>query len=119
MRVLPNGLTVEIGADGKIVEENYAKLRVKDIRERLDSAGINYAGVKEKDALVKLLKTALTEATAAVPDDDSVATGGVILVCVHVCVCDENADVRQKRRLCQMMISWLQVGSSSCVCVCV
>ncbi len=86
MRVLPNGLTVEIGADGKIVEENYAKLRVKDIRERLDSAGINYAGVKEKDALVKLLNAALTEATAAAPEDDS-APAGEPFLCACVCVC--------------------------------
>ncbi len=83
IRVLPNGLQVEIGEDGQIIEENYAKLRVKDIRERLDSAGINYAGVKEKDALVKLLRSALAEATAATPEDDSAPAGW--LLCIIVC----------------------------------
>lgn len=51
VRVLPSGLTVELAEDGSIVEENYAKLRVKDIRERLDAAGISYAGVKVRKAL--------------------------------------------------------------------
>mmetsp|Transcript_8919 Transcript_8919/g.22272 ORF Transcript_8919/g.22272 Transcript_8919/m.22272 type:complete len:679 (+) Transcript_8919:127-2163(+) len=73
VRVLPNGITVSLNEDGSIVEENYAKMRVKDIRERLDAAGINYAGVKEKDALVKLLQTALAEATAS--SDDEGAAG--------------------------------------------
>jgi len=46
VRVLPNGLTVELGEDGKVIEEDVSKLRVKQIKERLDAANINTVGVK-------------------------------------------------------------------------
>jgi thioredoxin reductase len=39
-RVLSNGLTVEIDADGKIVAEDFSKMRVKEVQKRLDAAGI-------------------------------------------------------------------------------
>lgn len=76
VRVLSNGLAVEIGEDGKVVEENVAKLRVKEIRERLDAAGINTAGVKEKDELIKVLKSAIAEGMSQGSDDEGAQTGG-------------------------------------------
>ena len=44
-RVLSNGLTVEIDADGKIVAEDFSKMRVKEVQKRLDAAGIRYVCV--------------------------------------------------------------------------
>jgi len=70
IRVLPNGLTVELSEDGSVVDENYTKMRVKDIKERLDAAGISYAGVKEKDELVKVLRGAIAEALSPAVADD-------------------------------------------------
>jgi len=69
VRVLPNGMAVELAEDGSVVEENYAKMRVKEIKERLDSAGISYTGVKEKDELVKVLKGAISEALSPAGDE--------------------------------------------------
>jgi len=73
VRVLPNGLTVELAEDGSVVEENLSKLRVKEIRERLDAASIPYVGIKEKDALVNVLRTALAEASSATDAEDGAA----------------------------------------------
>jgi len=42
-RVLPNGMAVEIDADGKVVEDDMSKLRVKEVQKRLDAAGVRSA----------------------------------------------------------------------------
>ena len=43
-RVLSNGMAVEIDADGKVVEEDMSKMRVKEVQKRLDAAGVSYVG---------------------------------------------------------------------------
>mmetsp|Transcript_9885 Transcript_9885/g.33045 ORF Transcript_9885/g.33045 Transcript_9885/m.33045 type:complete len:678 (-) Transcript_9885:70-2103(-) len=75
VRVMPNGLTVEIGEDGNPVLEDFSKLRVKEVQKRLDAAGISYAGVKDKEALVKILTDAYKDAAkAGNGEDDAVVT---------------------------------------------
>ena len=61
-RVLPSGIAVEIDADGKILEEDMSKLRVKEVQKRLDAAGISYAGIKDKEQLVATYKKAVADA---------------------------------------------------------
>jgi len=75
-RVLPNGMAVEIDADGKMVDEDLSKLRVKEIQKRLDAAGISYAGIKDKDELIKRFRQAIDEALSAPADDEEGAAGG-------------------------------------------
>lgn len=71
-RVLPNGMAVEIDADGKVVDDDMSKLRVKEVQKRLDAAGISYAGIKDKDQLILTYKKAVEEALKAPADDESV-----------------------------------------------
>jgi thioredoxin reductase (NADPH) len=68
VRVLANGLSVELDAEGKPVEEELGKLRVKDLKARLESAGVDCASVKDKDDLVRMLRATLADALAAPQD---------------------------------------------------
>mmetsp|Transcript_26857 Transcript_26857/g.54554 ORF Transcript_26857/g.54554 Transcript_26857/m.54554 type:complete len:332 (-) Transcript_26857:105-1100(-) len=78
VRTLPNGLTVQLAEDGSVVEEDFSKLRVKEIRDRLDAAGISYAGIKDKEELVRVLQTSIADAVAGGGDDDDEdGSGGV------------------------------------------
>jgi len=72
-RVLPNGMAVEIDADGKVVEDDLSKLRVKEVQKRLDAAGVSYVGIKDKDQLIETYKKALADALKAPADDDEAA----------------------------------------------
>lgn len=87
VRVLANGLAVELDAEGRPVEEDFGKLRVKDLKARLDSAGADSSSVKDKDDLVRMLKATLADALAAPQEGEAeernmlarvrVRTGGV------------------------------------------
>lgn len=61
VKVLPNGLTVELGPDGQPVDEDLSKLRVRELKARLDAAAVDTASIKDKDELVRLLRSVLRE----------------------------------------------------------
>uniref|UniRef100_A0A7S0MM64 Thioredoxin reductase n=1 Tax=Cryptomonas curvata TaxID=233186 RepID=A0A7S0MM64_9CRYP len=64
VRVLSNGLQVQLNSDGTLLEEDYTKLRVKEITKRLDQAGVSYSGIKDKEELVKILRSAVATSVA-------------------------------------------------------
>jgi thioredoxin reductase (NADPH) len=64
VRVLANGLTLALDAEGKPVDEDLAKLRVKEIKARLDASAVEHSSVRDKDELVRLLRAALHDAAA-------------------------------------------------------
>mmetsp|Transcript_40323 Transcript_40323/g.95800 ORF Transcript_40323/g.95800 Transcript_40323/m.95800 type:complete len:686 (+) Transcript_40323:130-2187(+) len=76
VRTLSNGLTVQLTEDGSVVEEDFSKVRVKEIRERLDAAGISYAGIKDKEELVRVLQAGIAEAVAGGGEEDGDEGGG-------------------------------------------
>lgn len=66
VRVLPSGLTLELDEQGQPREEDLSKLRVKELLERLDQAGVQRSSsVKDKDELVRMLRAALADSLAA------------------------------------------------------
>jgi len=74
VRVLPSGLTLELNEDGSVVDEDLSRLRVKELRARLEQAGVPYAGISDKENLVALLRQSIADAVA--PSDDD--AGGVV-----------------------------------------
>lgn len=74
VKVLPNGLTAELGADGELLEDELGKLRVKELRARLDLAAVDTASVKDKDELVRLLRDVLREGVGQAVEERNVLT---------------------------------------------
>ncbi|KAJ1625508.1 hypothetical protein T492DRAFT_1039152 [Pavlovales sp. CCMP2436] len=72
VKVLPNGLTVELDGEGRVVEEDLAKLRVKELKARLDAAAVDTASVVDKEDLVRLLRAALREGADEAAEEHNV-----------------------------------------------
>ena len=68
VRVLPNGMQLTLNEDGSVQPEDFSKVRVKEVKARLDAGGISYAGISDKENLVEVLRKAMEEANA--PSDD-------------------------------------------------
>mmetsp|Transcript_56674 Transcript_56674/g.133823 ORF Transcript_56674/g.133823 Transcript_56674/m.133823 type:complete len:734 (+) Transcript_56674:56-2257(+) len=68
VRVLPNGMQLTLNEDGSLIEEDFSKVRVKELKARLDAGGISYNGISDKENLVDLIRKSIAEAAA--PDED-------------------------------------------------
>jgi len=68
-------MAVEVDADGKVVEEDMSKMRVKEVQKRLDAAGVSYVGIKDKDQLVAVYKKAVADALSGPAEGEEGGAG--------------------------------------------